>query len=331
MWLKVHYPMEFYSSILSLSNSDDKKKKIVKEYLREGFKLLPIDINRSKEQFAIDEEGIRIGFENIKGIGESKSKRIVKYQPYISFSDFEKKNQKLNKTTSKNLVNLGAFDFLGNNTVQKTLFGESIREYKKDELQFAERFFLCPWDLDFGIEKKWKPFIQKHIDYFKKEPIKIEELKEKEGSEDVLIYGIAYDKNLRDAREVSMSKGKGYDVNKYKIVHLFNKELIKKYGGAEFISQWTFKDDRKKYRKDIDYKIENQFQFANFVLEDDTDFITVRISHIAFPLYGKLIFEGIKAEDPILIKGKMGSGIRMFFANKIISLPQLKNKLENEK
>ena len=155
-----------------------------------------------------------------------------------------------------------------------------------------------------------------------------------DNTNDVVIYGIVYDKNLRDAREVSLSKGKGFDVNKYKIVHLLNKELIKWYKGNEWISQWALKNYTDKtgntLKKGIDYIIEDQYQFANFVVEDDTDFITVRMSPVVFPMYGKLIFEQINVEDPVVIKGKMGSGIRMFFANHVLSLRAYKKSLTNK-
>lgn len=334
MWLKVHYPMEFYSSIMALTHAEDKKKKILKEYLREGFKILPVDVNRSKEHFSIDDTFLRIGFEDVKGIGETKSGRLVNNQPYSSYTEFVKKS-KLNQTTVKNLVDLGAFDSIGNASVQNTLFGEEIKEYEKEEMSIAKRLSICPWDVDFGIEKNWLPFIREHLDYFKKEPVSIESLKEMEGPEDVIIYGVTYDKNLRDTREVSLSRGKEIDPNKYKIVHFINKECIKDFRGQE----WTSQGELKKYndrggtllKQGTDYLIEDQFQFANFVIEDDTDFITVRLSQVMFPMYGKLLFEKVGAGDPVVIKGKMGSGIRMFFANKILSLKEYKEKIDKEK
>jgi len=333
MWLKIHYPLEFYSSIMALTHSNDKKKKILKEFIKEGHQVLSVDVNRSKESFTIDGDALRIGFSDIKGAGEKVASKIVNNQPYSSYTDFIKKS-KTKKSAVRNLVNLGAFDSLGNTEVQTTLFGDSIYEYEKEDISFAERFDLCPWNIDFGLEKNWMPFIKKNINYFKSLPIKIEELKEMEGSDDVIVYGIVYDKNLRDAREVSMTKGKNYDVNKYKIVHLLNKNIIKYFKGNAWISKWVLENYKNKVTRNIeegkDYTIEEQYQFANFIVEDDTDFITVRLSHIAFPTYGKMIFEDLNPEDPVIIRGKMGSGIRMLFANKIISLKEFKEKNANK-
>lgn len=329
MWLKVNYPMEFYSSIMELTEKEDKKKKILKEYKKEGHKLLPVDINRSKSHFSIDEEGLRIGFCDIKGNGPVAGTALEKYQPYSSFSDFQSRiiGNGVKQTSIKNLVDLGAFDALGNKEIGSDLFGTSYQEYIKEPIDFARRFIICPWDMDFGLDKNWLPLIKDNQKRFPRLPTPIEQLRELENAPYTIIYGIVYDKNLRDAREVSMSKGRNLDMSKYDIVHLLKKEHIKGMSGNEWCSKWALESYEKKagrLKKKEDYVIESQYQFANFILEDDSDFITVRLSHTSFPQYGKVIFNDIEPGDPVIISGKMGSGIRMFFANKIYSLKKLK-------
>ena len=294
MWLKIHYPMEFYSSILFLTEMEAKKKKILKEYKREGHKVLSVHINRSKEHFSIDDDGLRIGFADIKGIGPMTAEKYLRNSPYVSYYDFAKKNYKNriepNKYT-QTLIDLGAFDSIESSSLQVNLFGEKIPEYIKTKLTFSERFSLCPWDMEFGIETTWKQFIIDNKKIFKTEIMPIERLNEVEKgfkADDIVIYGIVYDRNLRDVREVSASKGKTIDLSKYN----------------------------------------GQYQFANFVVEDDTDFITVRLSNRTFPTYGNLIFERCRADDVVIIKGKMGSGIRMFFANQIGILREIKEKVD---
>lgn len=335
MWLKVHYPMEFYSAIMTLTADDTKRKKILKEYLKEGFTLLPVDINKSKEHFSIDGDSLRIGFGDVKGMGTKAAEFIIGHQPFSSYEDYMAKTKKhfsikqLENMSSANrtLIDLGAFDNIPQSE-RIDLFGNTPEWFVKEELDFAKRFELCPWDVDFGLDKNWLPLIQENISYFKKEPMPIENLREQEGADDVVIYGMIYDKNLRDAREVSLSKGKDFDIKKYNIVKLLDKKIRKNFRGNEYISKWALSTYEKrighKLTKGIHYELEDQFQFANFVIEDDTDFITVRLSHIAFPTYGKMIFE-LDAGDPVIIKGKMGSGIRMLFANKIISLKDYKD------
>ena len=104
------------------------------------------------------------------------------------------------------------------------------------------------------------------------------------------------------------------------IAKLLTPKAKRKFGEGNYTSKNAIKWKGDKLTEGVDYIIEEQFQFANFVIEDDTDFITVRLSQLKFPEYGKLIFEDIKPDDVVVVKGRIGSGIRMFFANKIVSL-----------
>lgn len=330
MWLKIHYPLEFYSSIMALTEYEEKKTRILKEYRKEGHAVLPVDINRSKEHFSIDEDGLRIGFTDIRGIGPSAAVTLVKNQPYKTYTDFELKTYKkrITKTIKENLINLGAFDSVGNRAIQEDLFGELQMEYYKRDIGFGERFIICPWDMDFGLDKNWLPLIKDRPDKFRNMPIPISSLEDMQGQKDIVIYGMVYDKNLKDAREENMSKGRVHDSAKYHIAHLLKEELFPYFRFNEWVSK-GYLDGYNRYAEvklieGEDYIFEDQFQFANFIVEDDTDFVTVRMSHTLFPKYGKMIFEEIEAGDPIILSGNMGTGIRMFFVNKIYSLKRLK-------
>jgi DNA polymerase-3 subunit alpha len=295
MWLKMHYPIEFYAAILALTEDEEKRKKIIKEYKREGLKILPIHINKSKQEFAIEDKGLRLGFKDIKGIGDSVAERLVNNQPYRSFQELIAlgKGKKVSDKVLQILADLGALDDIEKESTVLNLFGESEPLYKKNNLSFEERFHLCPWDIDFGIEKTWMPYILENSKTFKELPIPIDSLKDRKSGfnePEVVIYGIVYDKNMRDIREVSATKGKTIDLEKY----------------------------------------HGLYRFANFVVEDDTDFVTCRLSHMKYPEYGNLIFEQTKVGDVVIIRGKMGSGIRMLFVNKVLNLRLHKEKNEKQ-
>ncbi len=338
MWLKMHYPMEFYSSVLALEEDEIEKKKIIKEYKQEGFKVLPIDINKSKQHFTIENEGLRIGFADIKNIGIGKAQKIVKNQPYESYFVFDNYKMGISDNTKQNLIDLGAFDSCSGQNGAINLFGEVMPDYQKKKMTFSERFDICPWDMEFNINKTWIPFVEENRTTFKNIPMRISELKEFESKDHAIIWGIAYDKNPRDGREVSSSKGKTLDPKKYLIVKLLNPAFIKYFKNATHISRWTLEGQWKNLiglkrgliEEGIDYVWEEQYTFMNFLLEDDTDFITVRMSHIVFPQYGNLVLEQTRPDDVLMIKGKMGSGIRMFFANKILNLRLYKELIENK-
>ena len=291
MWLKVYYPLEFYSSILGLTAAEDKQKKIIKEYKREGLKVLPVDINKSKEHFTIEEEGIRVGFCDIKGIGTGAGWKLVESQPFDNYHDYERKlkGKRITETISSNLTNLGAFDGFGE-SFALDLFNEKHHDFEKKEIEFMERWRLCPWDMEFNITDTWKWFFKDYKEKFKQKPMDIKDLVDKEG-ESVIVQGIVYDKNLKDRIEEAMSKG-----------------------------------------QDIPVMEEGeQPKFANFTLEDDTDFVTVRVAPHFFPHVKELLFEEMRDDDIMLVKGKMGSGIRMLFANKIVLLRQYHEAPDKEK
>lgn len=295
MWLKVHYPMEFYSSILSLTSQEEKQKKIIKEYKREGYKVLPIDINKSKKHFVIDGDKIRIGFADVKGIGDKSSEIIVRNQPYVSYEQYVGKNKrKFNMShldemskIDQLLIDLGAFDSIPQSNMID-LFGNKAVWYSKKNIPFAERWNACPWDIEFNIVDEWLPILKKYPKTFKTVPTPIENLSGKEGKEFV-IWGIVYDKNLKDVVEEAMSRGK--------------KPPQLKNGLSKF---------------------------CNFILEDDSDFITIRVSPHYFPEFKELIFERLREDDVVIMKGKMGSGIRMFFVNKMVCLREFDEKHSNE-
>jgi DNA polymerase III alpha subunit len=88
LYLKAHWPLEFFAATLKLENEDSKIKDYKIEAEKEGIKVNKVDINKSNWNFEIVDNEIYMGFSNIKGIGEEISKRIVEGQPYESLEDF---------------------------------------------------------------------------------------------------------------------------------------------------------------------------------------------------------------------------------------------------
>jgi DNA polymerase-3 subunit alpha len=119
-WLKTYYPLEFYSSLLTVSmNSSGDKQDKVKRAIREantvGVKILPPNVNTSDVGFTIDGNAIRFGLQAIKYVGKEAVEEIKSKRPFESYGDFYDKveKKKLNKRVKKSLVNAGAFDDLG--------------------------------------------------------------------------------------------------------------------------------------------------------------------------------------------------------------------------
>ncbi len=110
LYLKAHYPREYFSAVLShLDPGDDRIGIYMREAKRLGIEFVPVDINRSKMGFTIAEDGkVYFGFNKIKGVG-SQAEAIIQHQPYQSFEDFIARFG-LGKRVCEPLIKLGAFD-----------------------------------------------------------------------------------------------------------------------------------------------------------------------------------------------------------------------------
>jgi DNA polymerase III alpha subunit len=137
LYLKSHYPIEFYCSSLICKDADDKKREYITEAINHGIDVCPLNLNKSKETFAIVDGKIYIGFSNIKGIGEDKAKRIVELQPYAGFVDFlDRYGTEAN--VAKALIGLKVFDEADPITLYK--FWLVFTDHKKSIRDKEKRF-----------------------------------------------------------------------------------------------------------------------------------------------------------------------------------------------
>lgn len=132
LWLKAHYPLEFYNAILMCENDDDKFREYKLDAKYHGVEIKPIDINKSKVNFHIDDGKIYFGFKNIKGIGEGVAERIVEHQPYSSFPDFLERFG-TDGGTLKALCAIGVFDKLEPHHDHEHL--RKFHEFYKDHIR----------------------------------------------------------------------------------------------------------------------------------------------------------------------------------------------------
>lgn len=109
-WLKVYYPVEFMTALLTAkSDRTEKLSSIINDCHRIGIKVLPPKINESSFSFIAHQEKkeILFGFGAIKGIGESVISKLIENQPYSSFNDYLAKIQ--DKTATIALIKANAF------------------------------------------------------------------------------------------------------------------------------------------------------------------------------------------------------------------------------
>ncbi len=119
-WLKYHYPIEFMAALInSFLDNTSKVREYVGTCNSMGIKVLPPDINKSMEKFAVEQDSIRFGLKAIKNVGINAVEEIVKKREqlgqYKNFNDFIDKIDLsvVSKRMIESAVKCGCFDSLG--------------------------------------------------------------------------------------------------------------------------------------------------------------------------------------------------------------------------
>jgi DNA polymerase III alpha subunit len=121
-WLKVNYPLAFWSVAFSYADDDD-----FPVYLHEineigNIKVIPPDINESTDKIKTDftDKSLVWSISSVKQVGEKAQAEIMKERsengPYFDFDEFldrhSQKGSAVNKSVIENLISCGAFDKL---------------------------------------------------------------------------------------------------------------------------------------------------------------------------------------------------------------------------
>lgn len=82
MWLKVHYPLEFYCSALQKYECKPGEKgfDLLKEAAAKGIKILPPDPIRSQMSWSVHNGALLAGLTQIHGIGEKMAKAMIEWR-----------------------------------------------------------------------------------------------------------------------------------------------------------------------------------------------------------------------------------------------------------
>ena len=136
LYLKAHYPLEFFCSTLGLEGDEDKVKFYKREAERSGIKVNRCDLGRSGVNYEIVGDEIYVGFKNIKGIGVEVAERIVSGKPYAGFPDFLDRFG-TDKRVVEPLVNLAVFKDAPPNVL--TEFYEDYKKWTKGNTDKEKR------------------------------------------------------------------------------------------------------------------------------------------------------------------------------------------------
>ncbi len=118
-YLKYFYPKEFLAGILN--DRIDKIEEVAKYilYMKEkNIAVLPPDINKSKDIFWVEGNGLRIGLGALRGVGHDAIAAVIKERNenglFKDFADFASRCAKyINKRVVESLIYAGAFDCFG--------------------------------------------------------------------------------------------------------------------------------------------------------------------------------------------------------------------------
>jgi len=157
LWLKAHYGLEFYCSLLNNTEKGKEDKygiSIMAKYIshistndiyyqlgneikkRNKASILPIDVNKSDVEFTIEGDNIRFGLGSIKGISEDSAKSITKLRPFKNIDDFIGSTEKelKNKRVIVALIKSGALDSISEEKSRSDLYNYLVekRKYKED-------------------------------------------------------------------------------------------------------------------------------------------------------------------------------------------------------
>lgn len=122
-WLKVHYPADFMSAVLSADmDHTDKVVIMIDECHRMAIEVAPPDVNASEYDFSVvDDATIQYGLGAIKGVGKGAIDAIIDERrgggAFANLYDFCRRidTGRANRRALEALINAGALDALGPN------------------------------------------------------------------------------------------------------------------------------------------------------------------------------------------------------------------------
>lgn len=141
-YLKRYHPVEFFASIFSIQDDEEKRAKYIDIAEKMGIKIQTPDVNKSGNDFTpiLEEQTILYGLGSIKGVGESAVEEIIKNRPYDSLSNILEKLPKkaVNKRVGISLIKSGALDNFDTN--RNRLINEfyTLRKDKDDLLDIND-------------------------------------------------------------------------------------------------------------------------------------------------------------------------------------------------
>jgi len=300
MYLKTHYPLEFYSVLISREKDDEDISRFIRAMRKEGIDLLPPDINKSMVDFNIEKKGIRAGLAKIKNVGDKAIVNILEVRPFRNIDDFLGKVTKrvVNKRVVINLIKAGAFDSMHpdrNKLLNQFLIGYG----KKGKIS----------DVEIDIE----PLGEEGLIRMAMEVLPIPPKK----------YVLEYYSDILDHLEVPLIKVGDIDQYSSKIVYIVGTVTDIKYNK---VGDFDLKE-----RSEADKKTFKNWgkRYANINLEDETGFRRHRFSPEVYEEYKSLLEKGVGT--PVIIRSRVDIFRETNYVLEMVDLDELRKKFKERK
>jgi len=108
LWLKSHYPAEWWASVMS-NCKRDKMIKYMGIARSEGVQFESLNFNKLHKSFDVEGDKILVGMESIKGVGSKAATKLSGTRNCASIDELVKQTGK-DKIAYERLIKLGAFD-----------------------------------------------------------------------------------------------------------------------------------------------------------------------------------------------------------------------------
>ena len=148
-WAKYYHPVAFMKAMFLVASTDANSNKFnivdaIRFARKIGYKVLPVNVNKSKSIFAFDDvkREIYFPFKSIKGVSEEAGKVIEKAAPFVDFNDFllKTKSKVVNKRIITPLIELRGFDDLSCKEQIKDYYLENFSLPKEEDISLKNSF-----------------------------------------------------------------------------------------------------------------------------------------------------------------------------------------------
>ncbi len=155
-WLKAHYPAEFMAAVISNRGGYYSTFAYISEARRMGLTILPLDINQSELQYTGQQDALRVGLMQIKGLSAKLVEKLLRIRAQVQvFDDFTHflHTVKPDPADAALLIKSGCFDALELHATRPQLLWKLHHWHSQRQKQNESSLFAEPPAADASLPK----------------------------------------------------------------------------------------------------------------------------------------------------------------------------------